>query len=58
MSIVKGTDEEDKVSIDNNLTKFLKKEMNFVRDYFNKAETVELKKKDIEKDFDNLGERL
>ena len=32
--------------------------MNFVRDYFNKAETVELKKKDIEKDFDNLGERL
>lgn len=58
LSIVKGTDEEDKVSIDNNLTKFLKKEMNFVRDYFNKAETIELKKKDIEKDFDNLGERL
>jgi hypothetical protein len=25
--------------------------MNFVRDYFSKAETVELKKKDIEKDF-------
>lgn len=58
LSIVKGTDEEDKVSIDNNLTKFLKKEMNFVRDYFNKAETIELKKKDIEKDFDNIGERL
>ena len=31
--------------------------MNFVRDYFNKAETIELKKKDVEKDFDNLGER-
>ena len=58
LSIVKGTDEEDKVSINNSLTKFLKKEMNFVRDYFNKAETIELKKKDIEKDFDNLGERL
>lgn len=56
LSIVKGTD--DLVSIDNSLTKFLKKEMNFVRDYFNKAETIELKKKDIEKDFDNLGERL
>lgn len=52
LSIVKGTDEEDKVSINNSLTKFLKKEMNFVRDYFSKAETVELKKKDIEKDFD------
>lgn len=56
LSIVKSTD--DLVSIDNNLTKFLKKEMNFVRDYFNKAETIELKKKDIEKDFDNIGERL
>jgi hypothetical protein len=32
--------------------RFLKKEMNFVRDYFEKAETVDLKKKDIEKDFD------
>ena len=57
LSIVKGTDEEDKVSINNSLTKFLKMEMNFVRDYFNKAETIELKKKDVEKDFDNLGEK-
>ena len=57
LSIVKSTD-DIVVSIDNNLTKFLKKEMNFVRDYFNKAETIELKKRDIEKDFNNLGERL
>jgi hypothetical protein len=51
IAIIHSSDEEDKASIDNNLTRFLKKEMNFVRDYFSKAETVELKKKDIEKDF-------
>ena len=52
IAIINSSEENDIVSIDNNLTRFLKKEMNFVRDYFNKAETVELKKKDIEKDFD------
>lgn len=52
LAIVNSSDEDGKASIDNNLTRFLKKEMNFVRDYFNKAELVELKKKDIEKDFD------
>lgn len=51
IAIIHSSDEDDKADIDNNLTRFLKKEMNFVRDYFNKAETVELKKKDIEKDF-------
>ena len=51
IAIVHSSDEEGKASIDNNLTRFLKKEMSFVRDYFNKVETVELKKKDIEKDF-------
>lgn len=51
IAIIHSSDENGIVSIDNNLTRFLKKEMNFVRDYFNKAETVELKKKDIEKDF-------
>lgn len=52
IAIIHSSEENGIVSIDNNLTRFLKKEMNFVRDYFNKAETVELKKKDIEKDFD------
>lgn len=51
IAIIHSSDEDDKAGIDNNLTRFLKKEMNFVRDYFNKAEQVELKKKDIEKDF-------
>ena len=51
LAIVDSSDENGKANIDNNLTRFLKKEMSFVRDYFNKAETVELKKKDIEKDF-------
>lgn len=51
IAIIHSSDEDDRASIDNNLTRFLKKEMNFVRDYFSKAETVELKKKDIEKDF-------
>jgi len=51
IAIIHSSDEDDRASIDNNLTRFLKKEMNFVRDYFNKVETVELKKKDIEKDF-------
>jgi hypothetical protein len=50
--IIHSSDEDDKANIDNNLMRFLKKEMNFVRDYFEKAETVDLKKKDIEKDFD------
>lgn len=50
--IIRSADENDKADLDNNLTKFLKKEMNFVRDYFDKAETVALKKQDIEKDFD------
>jgi len=52
IAIIHSSEENGIVSIDNNLTRFLKKEMNFVRDYFYKAETVELKKKDIEKDFD------
>lgn len=52
LAIVRSVDENCKAEIDNNLTKFLKNEMKFVRDYFDKAETVELKKKDIEKDFD------
>ena len=52
LAIVRSVDENCKAEIDNNLTKFLKNEMKFVRDYFEKAETVELKKKDIEKDFD------
>lgn len=51
IAIIDGSDEDGKANIDNNLTRFLKKEMSFVRDYFNKAELVELKKKDIEKDF-------
>lgn len=51
LAVIHRSDEENKASIDNNLTRFLKKEMNFVRDYFSKVETVELKKKDIEKDF-------
>ena len=51
IAIIRSVDDDGKASIDNSLTQFLKKEMNFVRDYFNKAETVELKKKDIEKDF-------
>lgn len=51
IAIVDSSDEDGKANIDNNLTRFLKKEMSFVRDYFNKAELVELKKKDIEKDF-------
>lgn len=51
IAIIHSSDEDDRASIDNSLTQFLKKEMNFVRDYFNKVETVELKKKDIEKDF-------
>lgn len=51
LAIVNSSDEDGKASIDNNLTRFLKNEMSFVRDYFHKAETVELKKKDIEKDF-------
>jgi hypothetical protein len=51
IAIIHSSDEDGVASIDNNLTRFLKKEMNFVRDYFNKAEQVELKKKDIEKDF-------
>lgn len=50
--IIRSADENGKADLDNNLTKFLKKEMNFVRDYFDKAETVQLKKQDIEKDFD------
>lgn len=45
ITIILSSDEDDKADIDNNLTRFLKKEMNFVRDYFSKAETVELKKK-------------
>lgn len=52
LAIIRCSDEDGRAEIDNNLTKFLKNEMNFVRDYFNKAETVELKKKEIEKDFD------
>ena len=52
IAIIHSSDEDGVASIDNKLTQFLKKEMNFVRDYFYKAETVELKKKDIEKDFD------
>ena len=52
IAIIRSVDDDGKASIDNSLTQFLKKEMNFVRDYFNKAETVELKKKDIEKDFE------
>ena len=52
LAIVRGVDEDGKANLDNSLTQFLKKEMNFVRDYFDKAETVELKKKDIEKDFE------
>lgn len=52
LAVVDSSDEDGKASIDNNLTRFLKNEMSFVRDYFHKAETVELKKKDIEKDFD------
>ena len=51
IAIIRSVDDDGKASLDNSLTQFLKKEMNFVRDYFNKAETVELKKKDIEKDF-------
>ena len=51
IAIIHSSDEDGVASIDNKLTQFLKKEMNFVRDYFSKAETVELKKKDIEKDF-------
>ena len=51
IAIIRSVDDDGKASIDNSLTQFLKKEMNFVRDYFNKVETVELKKKDIEKDF-------
>ena len=51
IAVVHSSDEDGKASIDNNLTRFLKNEMSFVRDYFHKAETVELKKKDIEKDF-------
>ncbi|MBO7526852.1 MAG: hypothetical protein J6T74_03030 [Clostridia bacterium] len=49
--IIRSADENGKAGLDNNLTNFLKKEMKFVRDYFEKAETVDLKKKDIEKDF-------
>lgn len=52
LAIIRSLDEDGRAEIDNNLTKFLKSEMNFVRDYFNKVETVELKKKEIEKDFD------
>lgn len=52
LAIIRSSDEDGRAELDNNLTKFLKNEMNFVRDYFNKAETVELKKKEIEKDFD------
>lgn len=49
--VIRSSDENGRADLDNNLTKFLKKEMNFVRDYFEKVETVEQKKKDIEKDF-------
>ena len=50
--IIRSADEEGKAELDNHLMRFLKNEMNFVRDYFDKAETVELKKQEIEKDFD------
>lgn len=52
LAIIRSSDENGRAEIDNNLTKFLKNEMRFVRDYFEKAETVSLKKKEIEKDFD------
>lgn len=52
LAVVNSRDKDGKVSIVNNLSQFLRKEMNFVKDYFNKVKTVELKKKDIEKDFD------
>ena len=50
--IIRSEDEDCSTTLDNKLTKFLKNEMKFVRDYFDKAETVALKKQDIEKDFD------
>ena len=52
LAIVRSIDDNGKAEIDNSLTQFLKKEMKFVSDYFEKAETVDLKKKDIEKDFE------
>ena len=51
IAIVHSSDEDGKANIDNKLSQFLRKEMNFVKEYFYKAELVELKKKDIEKDF-------
>lgn len=52
LAVIHSSDENGRACIDNNLTNFLKKEMKFVRDYFEKAETVDLKKQEIEKDFD------